>query len=171
MSRFLIEELDKKFKQLEAIEPEVDDDDLEEQNVTSNLDGGAGPPRTPHAFAKTEKDMDNDHIEVLGYKKIKNVKRNFLERWEREIEGVIGEMNYRQYRKNETGSPQLKINKAIKEINRKIYEVEHLVNQNIKLKTEMGVSSNTYWKKTRNNFSKISERLNRISLKIKQLGA
>jgi hypothetical protein len=171
MSRFLIEELDKKFKQLEAIEPEVGDDDLEEQNVTSNLDGGAGPPRTPHAFAKTEKDMDNDHIEVLGYKKIKTVKRNFLERWEREIEGVIGEMNYRQYRKNETGSPQLKINKAIKEINRKIYEVEHLVNQNIKLKTEMGVSSNTYWKKTRNNFSKISERLNRISLKIKQLGA
>lgn len=171
MSRFLIEELDKKFKQLEAIEPEVSDDDLEEQNVTSNLDGGAGPPRTPHAFAKTEKDMDNDHIEVLGYKKIKTVKRNFLERWEREIEGVIGEMNYRQYRKNETGSPQLKINKAIKEINRKIYEVEHLVNQNIKLKTEMGVSSNTYWKKTRNNFSKISERLNRISLKIKQLGA
>jgi hypothetical protein len=171
MSRFLIEELDKKFKQLEAIEPEMGDDDLEEQNVTSNLDGGAGPPRTPHAFAKTEKDVDNDHIEVLGYKKIKNVKRNFLERWEREIEGVIGEMNYRQYRKNETGSPQLKINKAIKEINRKIYEVEHLVNQNIKLKTEMGVSSNTYWKKTRNNFSKISERLNRISLKIKQLGA
>ena len=171
MSRFLIEELDKKFKQLEAIEPEMGDDDLEEQNVTSNLDGGAGPPRTPHAFAKTEKDMDNDHIEVLGYKKIKNVKRNFLERWEREIEGVIGEMNYRQYSKNETGSPQLKINKAIKEINRKIYEVEHLVNQNIKLKTEMGVSSNTYWKKTRNNFSKISERLNRISLKIKQLGA
>lgn len=171
MSRFLIEELDKKFKQLEAIEPEMGDDDLEEQNVTSNLDGGAGPPRTPHAFAKTEKDMDNDHIEVLGYKKIKTVKRNFLERWEREIEGVIGEMNYRQYRKNETGSPQLKINKAIKEINRKIYEVEHLVNQNIKLKTEMGVSSNTYWKKTRNNFSKISERLNRISLKIKQLGA
>jgi hypothetical protein len=171
MSRFLIEELDKKFKQLESIEQDISDDELEEQNVTSNLDGGAGPPRTPHAFVKTPKDMDNDHIEVLGYKKVKNIKRNILERWERKIEGVIGEMNYRQYRKNETGSPQLKINKAIKEINRKIYEVEHLVNQNIKLKTEMGVSSNTYWKKTRNNFSKISERLNRISLKIKQLGA
>jgi hypothetical protein len=59
----------------------------------------------------------------------------------------------------------------IKEINRKIYEVEHLVNQNIKLKTEMGISSGAYWKKTRNNFSKISERLNRISSKIRQLGA
>ena len=46
-----------------------------------------------------------------------------------------------------------------------------MVNQNIKLKTEMGVSSNAYWKKTRNNFSKISERLNRISFKIKELGA
>ena len=37
-----------------------------EQNVTANLDGGAGPPRTPHAFAKSKGDMDNDHIEVLG---------------------------------------------------------------------------------------------------------
>jgi hypothetical protein len=45
------------------------------------------------------------------------------------------------------------------------------VNQNIKLKTEMGISSGAYWKKTRNNFSKISERLNRISSKIRQLGA
>jgi hypothetical protein len=115
--------------------------------------------------------MDNDHIEVLGYKKVKNVKRNFLENWEKKIEDVINEMNYRQYRKDETGSPQYKINRAIKEINRKIYEVEHLVNQNIKLKTEMGISSGAYWKKTRNNFSKISERLNRISSKIRQLGA
>ena len=174
MSRFLIEELDKKFKQLEEIDEQPQDEkdaELEEQNVTSNLDGGAGPPRTPHAFAKSEKDMDDDHIEVLGYKKIKSVKRNFLERWERGIEDAINELNYRQYRKDEMGSPQLKINKAIKEINRKIYEVEHLVSQNIKLKTEMGVSSNAYWKKTRNNFSKISERLNRISYKIKQLGA
>jgi len=176
MSRFLIEELDKKFKQLEEEEEivspdEKDDEDLGEQNVTGNLDGGAGPPRTPHAFAKNAAGMDNDHIEVLGYKKIKSVKRNFLENWEKKIEDVINEMNYRQYRKDETGSPQYKINRAIKEINRKIYEVEHLVNQNIKLKTEMGISSGSYWKKTRNNFSKISERLNRISSTIRQLGA
>ena len=72
MSRFLIEELDKKFKQLEEEEivspDEKDDEDLGEQNVTGNLDGGAGPPRTPHAFAKNAAGMDNDHIEVLGYK-------------------------------------------------------------------------------------------------------
>ena len=113
MSRFLIEELDKKFKQLEEEEivnpDEKDDEDLGEQNVTGNLDGGAGPPRTPHAFAKNAAGMDNDHIEVLGYKKIKSVKRNFLENWEKKIEDVINEMNYRQYRKDETGSPQYKL--------------------------------------------------------------
>ena len=89
MSRFLIEELDKKFEQLEEEEivnpDEKDDEDLGEQNVTANLDGGAGPPRTPHAFAESKGDMDNDHIEVLGYKKVKNVKRNFLENWEKKI--------------------------------------------------------------------------------------
>ena len=148
MGRFLIEELDKKFKQLEEIDEQLQDEkdaELEEQNVTSNLDGGAGPPKTPYAFAKSEKDMDDDHIEVLGYKKIKSVKRNFLERWEQGIEDAIKGLYF-------------------------IF-VFCVKFQNIKLKTEMGVSSNAYWKKTRNNFSKISERLNRISYKIKQLGA
>ena len=29
---------------------ELTEDELDEQNVTGNLDGGAGPPRTPYAF-------------------------------------------------------------------------------------------------------------------------
>ena len=50
--------------------------EMEEVSVTGNLDGGAGPPKTPYAFAKSEDDLDNDHIEVFGYKKSKKTNKN-----------------------------------------------------------------------------------------------
>ena len=54
---------------------EIEDkfDEIEEGNATGNLDGGAGPMKTPNAFSKSsdEDDLNSDHIEVLGYKKSK----------------------------------------------------------------------------------------------------
>ena len=62
---------------------EIEDkfDEIEEGNVTGNLDGGAGPMKTPNAFSKSsdEDDLDSDHIEVLGYKKSKKSKKPKLE--------------------------------------------------------------------------------------------
>ena len=44
-----------------------EDSELEEMNVTGNLDGGEGPPKTPYAFG----DMDDEDVEKAGYKKVK----------------------------------------------------------------------------------------------------
>ncbi len=44
MSRYLLKELEDKFNELEI---QQEEDELDEANVTANLDGGAGPPRTP----------------------------------------------------------------------------------------------------------------------------
>jgi len=68
MMKSLIKELNDKFQQYE-------EEELDEANVTSNLDGGEGPPRTPMAFSKSndEDDLDDDTIEVLGYKKIQKI--------------------------------------------------------------------------------------------------
>jgi len=169
MSRYLLKELEDKFNQLELQEEE---EELDEANVTANLDGGAGPPRTPYAFAKSEDDMDDDHIEVLGYKKSKKSNQHFesLSQLDSKLESLI-EATYRAYRKDESMSAKKKVNLAIKEINRKLYEVEQLVNQNTKLKTEMGLSQGQYWESTKVRFSKISERMLKISRKIKELGA
>jgi hypothetical protein len=43
-------------------------DEIEESNATANLDGGAGPIKTPNAFSTTDDEdkLDTDHIEVLG---------------------------------------------------------------------------------------------------------
>ena len=168
MSKFLMEQLESKFKQFES------EEELEEANVTANMDGGAGPIKTPAAFAKSqdEDDLDPDHIEVLGYKKSNKSKQNFesISKMEAKLENLI-EATYRAYKKDESMSAKKKVNLAIKEINRKLYEVEQLVNQNTKLKMEVGVDQGQFWESTKVRFGKISERMLKISRKIKDLGA
>jgi len=168
MSKFLMEQLESKFKKFES------EEEIEEANVTGNMDGGAGPIKTPAAFAKSEDedDLDTDHIEVLGYKKSKKSKQNFesVKNLETKLENLI-EATYRAYKKDESMSSKKKVNLAIKEINRKLYEVEKLVNQNTKLKTEMGIDQGQFWESTKVRFGKISERMLKISRKIKELGS
>ena len=88
MSRYLLKELEDKFNELEI---QQEEDELDEANVTANLDGGAGPPRTPYAFAKSEDDMDDDHIEVLGYKKSKKSNKHFesISKIDSQLENLI----------------------------------------------------------------------------------
>lgn len=168
MSKFLMEQLESKFEKFES------EEEIEEANVTGNMDGGAGPIKTPAAFAKSkdEDDLDTDHIEVLGYKKSKKSKQHFesVSKLETKLENLI-EATYRAYKKDESMSSKKKVNLAIKEINRKLYEVEKLVNQNTKLKTEMGIDQGQFWESTKVRFGKISERMLKISRKIKELGS
>jgi hypothetical protein len=161
----LLIELEKRFKHFEAC-----DDEIDEANVTANLDGGAGPVKTPRAFS-TKNEPSGSHVEVFDFKKSKTSKNHFeaMDMFERRIEEKINELTYRQYKKDDTVSPSKKVNIAIKDINRKLYELEILVNQNYKLKSEMGVDGKSYWKSTRERFSKISERMMKISNKLRDL--
>ena len=83
----------------------------------------------------------------------------------------LNEITYKEYKADESMSPKKKVNKAISEVNRKLYEIEKTVNRNIKLKTETGVDAGQYWKSTKSKMLKISERMVRISNKLKQLGS
>ena len=148
---------------------------LSEANVTSNLDGGEGPPRTPNAFSKStdEDDLDTKHIEVMGYKKTKKTNKHHvaLEALERKLENQINEISYKEFKKDESRKQYQKVNDSIKKMNRMMYEMERVVNQNIKLKSEAGVNNGQYWKSTQKRLVKISERLKIVSNKIKELGA
>jgi len=160
----LLKEIEAKFEEVE---------ELEETNVTANLDGGAGPPKTPKAFTKDkdEDDMVGDHIEVLGYKKSKESKMNSkkLESLEAKLENKINEISYKEYKKDDNLKQHQKINHSIKEINSMMFKLERIVNQNAKLKTEVGVDSAKYWKSTQTRFGKISERMLNVARKIKEL--
>ena len=175
MSKFLLEQLESAFEVLESKDT-LQEEDIDEANVTGNMDGGAGPIKTPNAFAKSkdEDDLDTDHIEVLGYKKAKKSKINTesktMKKLEDKLERII-EATYRDYKNDDSMKAHQKVNKSIKEINRMMYEVEKIVNQNTKLKSEMGVSNEQYWQSTQKRFSKISERMLKVARNLKELSA
>ena len=106
MSKFLLEQLESKFEELE-IKETLEEDELEEANVTGNMDGGAGPMKTPAAFAKSqdEDDLDTDHIEVFGYKKPKKTKLNTesqsMKKLEDKLERLI-EATYRDFKNDDS---------------------------------------------------------------------
>jgi hypothetical protein len=160
---------------MKSLIKEIEDkfEEIEEANVTANLDGGEGPIKTPHAFSKSkdEDDLDDDHIEVLGYKKSKENKMNTkkLESLENKLESKINEISYKEFKKDENLKQHQKINHSIKEINSMMFKLERIVNQNAKLKTEVGVDSAKYWKSTQTRFGKISERMLNVARKIKEL--
>ena len=160
---------------MKSLIKEIEDkfDEIEESNVTANLDGGEGPVKTPNAFAKSkdEDDLDDEHIEVLGYKKSKESKVNTkkLESLESKLEKKINEISYKEFKKDDTRKQHQKINDSIKEINGMMFKLERMVNQNAKLKTEAGVHSGQYWESTKRRFGKISERMLKVARNLKEL--
>ena len=58
------------LKKLEALMKELIKKELEEASVTGNLDGGAGPPKTPYAFKKKKKDDDDSVTEATFHVRV-----------------------------------------------------------------------------------------------------
>ena len=143
------------------IDSELEEDELEEGSVTGMLDGGEGPPRTPYAFGE----KDDEDIEKLGYKKVKQ-ESMFMK-----MSKLMNETSYREYKKDPTSTPQQKVNRGIMEVNKMLGQMEKIVNNNLRLKTEMGVQSNHFWKATGKRFSKINERMIRIANRLKELSS
>ena len=144
-------------------------DDIEEMSTSA----GAGGYETPNAFGE----LGDDTIEMLGYKKVKKVKKEIKkpvkesEFMKLSKELYLNEISYNEYRKDPIASPKAKINNSINYINRGLKEIEKVVNHNVRLKQEMGVDNNVYWKSSRENLSKISERLLRVSKQLKELAS
>ena len=80
----------------------------------------------------------------------------------------INEVNYKEYRSDESLNSKQKVNKAIREVNSRLFKIERMVNQNIKLKTEDGIDETKYWKSTRLNLHKISNRMVEIAQKLRR---
>ena len=136
------------------VDIELTEDELDEQNVTGNLDGGAGPPRTPYAFGK---------------KKRKYTYASVSEAMDQKYAAMI-----ESYSKFATGNPKLTpsqtVNGTIKEVAKKLQEIEQLVRYTSRLKTESGIAGSTYGKSTQSALRKISERLLKISERVRSLG-
>ena len=81
---------------------------------------------------------------------------------------MLGETSYRSYKNDESATPKQKVNRAIREIGGKLKEIDKILGNNIKLKTETGVDRGKYWKSTRKTLHKIAERMSGISEKLRR---
>ena len=127
--------------------------ELDEASVTGALDGGEGPPRTPYAFSggrKKDKDKKKKIANAAGYSK-------------------VTEGKYHDYRNDDTMSPKQKIGRSMREVRDSLSQLEGLVKMNVRLKNELNVNSQSYWKNTHKALNKISERLVKLANKVGQL--
>ena len=79
------------------------------------------------------------------------------------------EGKYHDYRNDDTMTPKQKIGMAMRETRDSLKELESIVKNNVRLKTELNVDSRSYWKNTHKALSKISERLVNLANKVGQL--
>jgi len=109
---------------------------------------------TPFAFSsKKKKDKDKEEevaTNSTGYE-------------------VVKEGRYHQYRNDETLTPKQKIGRSMREIRDHLAEIDKLTKMNVRLKTEMGVDSRSYWKNTHKAMRRISERLIKLAKRVGQL--
>jgi len=132
---------------------QIDHDNIEEDNVSSNIP----PVDTPYAFGKKVKDPDD-----VSYSEPVEATERFFKK----MQETIAELNYKDFKKDDTKNEKQKINNSILEINKKLREVEQMVNHAARLKIETGQDESVFWKGTARSFVKIKERLNRLTNKI-----
>jgi len=152
MSNKNIENIDELIDELEELNQDVEE---------ASLSSGAGPYNTPYAFSGKKKKSKKQYTQSTGWNEGKDLSLF------KKI--MLGEATYKDYKKDETISNKKKVNLAIKEVSKMMFEIEKIINQNIKLKTETGINSDKYWKTTHSRLNKISERMLKVSNKIKNL--
>tara|TARA_R110002074_G_scaffold325119_1_gene495353 strand:+ start:1740 stop:2168 length:429 start_codon:yes stop_codon:yes gene_type:complete len=124
-------------------------DDIEEANVT----GGGEAYNTKYAF-KAEEEEEDDVVEESLFKSMSK-------------EMYLTEANYPDYKKDESLSQRQKVNKSIKEVNGKLFRIERIIDQNVKLKTESGIDESKYWESTKRNLLKIEGKMKRLAEKLR----
>jgi len=81
----------------------------------------------------------------------------------------LNEGRYHEYRNDESMTPKQKIGRSMREIRDALNELDKTVKMNLKLKTELNMNSQDYWKNTHKALTKISERLVKMANKVGNL--
>lgn len=145
----------KQLELLRKIVRELIQQELGEASTTGNLDGGAGPPKTPYAFqskpkSKKDKEKEKAIMKAMGYTK-------------------VNEGRYHNWRNDESMTPKQKIGKSVREVRDALNELDKVIKMSVRLKNELNVDSRSYWKNTHKALSKISERLVKLATKVGSL--
>jgi len=77
--------------------------------------------------------------------------------------------SYRRFKKKVT-NPRQQMNNSVREIEKHLREVDKIVEYNLKLKTEMNLGGGNFFEGTNKRLARISERINHLNNKLKELG-
>jgi hypothetical protein len=139
-----------KLETLREIIRELIRKELEEANTTASV---GGQYSTPHAFRADEKDSEDELKLSVGMSVAKK----------------LSESTYWDYRNDESMTTKQKLAKSMMNIRDGISLLERAVKYNVKLKNEMKFESDNYMKRTKTALNKISEKLLRLSTRVKDL--
>lgn len=161
--RSFLREMEEKFIEIEKL-PTEEEVELDEINTT----GAVASYNTPGAFltpAQYEKKKKKIKYETVTSKPTQTTEDILEKKYEELLE------SYRRFAtEDKTLSPEQKVKTTIKDIAKKLQEIETIVNYNTRLKTESGISASTYGSSTQKALTKISERLIKISERVRALG-
>ena len=115
----------------------------------------------PKQFIKTLDDMAK--IRKASNKQPKGVSFN---KGKKEF---VKEGRYHDWRNDESMTAKQKIGRSMREIRDALNELDKTVKMNLKLKTELKMKSEDYWKNTHKALTKISERLVKMANKVGNL--
>ena len=150
------------------------EDELDEISTTAGVPGYNSPYAFTGGRQKYEK-MRKKIAKAGGYSMVKKKKKKRKALGESmkhsEIISEIFGLNYPSFKKDETKNSRQKVNGAIKEINKRLFEIERIIGRATKLKKEAGVSKDNYWKSSTPRMKKIAERLLKVSQKLRELSA
>ena len=143
-------------KRRKAVSKAVNEEDLDEMSTTGGVAGYNIPGSfiTPAQYKKKKKTMKYERVQEAMDKK-----------YEQLIEG------YRDFVLSDSKmSPARKVNASIRDVAKKLKEIEKIVEYTGRLKTESGISHSGFSSGTHNALRKISERLIKISERVRSLG-
>ena len=139
---------------IEVLESSTDED-IDEASTSA----GAGAYNTPKAFSTPEQAQRKKKMKYVGV----------AEAMDKKYETIIE--SYKQYALGDAKiTPSKRVKETIKDVSKKLQEIEQLVNYSSKLKTESGLSRDGYGPAVNNALTKISERLIKISERVRALG-
>ena len=141
-------------KQLAELIKKLIRQELKELSTTGAIDGGEGPPKTPYAFSDPDdEEKDDDDLKLSAGMSLAEIVKE----------------NYWHYRNDESMSTKQKLAASMTNIREALTMIERSIKYNVKLKTEMKFESDSYMKRTKVAINKISEKLIRLSTKVKDL--
>lgn len=149
-------ELADKGMDVKLVDEEVNEDEVHEISTSAATPGYMTPNAfmTPGQYNKKKKKMKYASVAEAMDKKYSSM----IESYSKFATG------------NPKSTPSQTVNGTIKEVAKKLQEIEQLVRYTSRLKNESGIAGSTYGKSTKNALSRISERLLKISERVRSLG-